>query len=385
MQKKKDSKYTIKQILKENIVRFVVTYFFKKSHLFRKTVFENIYKTLTCKETGWSVYRCPEHPKKTKIVPHTCKSRSCNSCGTHATNQWGKWLNDNFPNKPVFHITFTLPDDLRNFFYRKRKYLYLVAKASAETIITWFNKRKKVLPAISVTIHTFGARLNWHIHNHVVVSTGGLNTKTKRWINVSEIPESFLKKAFKAILLKYIRKGLIDFGLTDWQINDIYKKSWYVQVKAVEDRKDIIGYIGRYTKHPPIAQSRILEYGRGFITYLYKDYYEERIKPFVCSVMDFIHLFIIHIPEKHQKYIYHYGLMANRVITKYQWLLKRIGLLPWKVKRMLSWRERIYEYTKKDPLRCPICDLDMEFVDVCFSNDVDYPRILTRYEVLLRG
>lgn len=375
-------KYTIKQILRENIVRFVITYFFKRSDLFRKAVFENIYKILTCKETGWSLYRCPEHPEETRIIPHTCKSRSCPSCGTHATNKWGDWLNNNFPNKPVFHITFTIPDDLRQFFYKNRDKLYLVAKASAETVTTWFEKHKKGLPAISVVIHTFGARLNWHVHGHMVASTGGL--KDNKWINVKGIPEAFLKKAFKAILLKYIREDLIDFGLTDWQINDIYKKKWYVQVKSVEDRKDIIGYIGRYTKHPPIAQSKILDYNKGSITFLYKDYYEEKIKPFACSVMEFLHLFVTHIPEKYQKNIYHYGLMANRVRTKYQLILRRIGLLPWQVKSSLSWRQRILEYTKKDPLRCPVCDNEMEFEEIGFAKHIDYPRILMRYHLLAR-
>ena len=374
------TQYTIKQILKENIVKFVITFFFIKHSLFRKAVFENIRKILNCKQMGWSEYACVDHPNERRLVSHTCKSRFCSTCGAHATNVWGYWLNDNFPNRPAFHITFTLPDDLRNFFYQNRKYLYIIQKASSEAVITWFSKNNKGLPAVSTVLHTFGARLNWHIHIHSIVSTGGLDTQSNCWLSVSSIPEAALKIYFKAILFKYLRQEFINFGITVYHLNDCYKKNWYVNIRVRDDVENVIGYIGRYTKHPPISQRRILSYNKSGITFSYKDYRNETSKVFSCSVFDFIHLFIIHIPEKHQKYIYHYGLMANRVINKYRNILKNIGLLPWKSNIYITWRDRFLSYTKKDPLGCPICKLSMTFVTLVFAKFIDYPNILLRYE-----
>jgi hypothetical protein len=77
--------------------------------------------------------------------------------------------------------------------------------------------------------------------------------------------------------------------------------------------------------------------------------------------------------------------MANRVISNHQKNLKEMGLLPWKLKKYLSWRQRMLVYTKKDPLRCPVCNSDMDFVDIGFTKIIDYPRILLHYETSLQG
>jgi len=362
---------TIPQILREGFTNFVLTNFFSKMNLFRKEVFENVFKVMNCKKgLGFSKYQCPNHPSHIKYVPFTCKSRSCPSCGVKATNEWSTWINDSFPNKPVFHITYTIPDDLHKFFFDNRKYLKFLLTSAGEAMTSWFSDRDYGVPAVTSVLHTSGSKLNWHPHVHMLISCGSL--RDSKWIIRNSIPESVIHNRFKAILLKYLRPFF------EGDLHRIYSKRWYCHIKKIENIKVTINYISRYIKHPPIGQSRITFYNKKLVSFIYKDYREDTNKELTCSVSDFIHLFISHIPSKHQKHISHFGLMANRVFRKFQFILKRLGLLP-KKSLSFNFRDSILRFTGSDPLVCPFCSSVLEFISFDFSSNSFFPSILFRF------
>jgi len=363
--------YTIQQILIDNFTKFVLTTFFSRMNLFRKEVLENVFKVMNCKKgLGYAKYKCPNHPSHIKYLPFTCKSRSCPSCGVKATNKWSTWINNSFPNKPVFHITYTIPDDLHKFFFDNRKYLKYLLKASGEAMTSWFSDRDYGVPAITSVLHTSGSKLNWHPHVHMLISCGAL--KGNKWIARNTIPQSVIHNRFKAILLKCIRPFF------EGDLHRIYLKRWYCHIKKIENIKVTINYISRYIKHPPIGQSRITYYDKKLISFTYKDYREDINKELTCSVFDFIHLFISHIPKKYQKYICHFGLMANRVFSMFQFVLKRLNLLPKQISS-LSFRSSILTYSGNDPLLCPLCKSLLEFISFGFSSNSYFPSVLFKY------
>ncbi len=55
----------------------------------REAVIENVKKILKCRtaQLGLHAYRCPKC-HEVKLVPHSCKSRFCSSCGKIATDKW---------------------------------------------------------------------------------------------------------------------------------------------------------------------------------------------------------------------------------------------------------------------------------------------------------
>ena len=61
----------------------------KHSGRIRPVVYENIEKILICKtkEMGYATWKC-EQCGEEKIVPFTCKSRACSSCGKVACDNW---------------------------------------------------------------------------------------------------------------------------------------------------------------------------------------------------------------------------------------------------------------------------------------------------------
>jgi hypothetical protein len=64
---------------------------FKKWHKgkIREAVIINVEKILKCRtgQLGFHAYKCPKC-REVKLIPHSCKSRFCSSCGKIATDRW---------------------------------------------------------------------------------------------------------------------------------------------------------------------------------------------------------------------------------------------------------------------------------------------------------
>ena len=63
------------------------------------TVIFNVEKILKCRtgQLGFHAYKCPKC-REVKLIPHSCKSRFCSSCGKIATDRWiGERLSDILP------------------------------------------------------------------------------------------------------------------------------------------------------------------------------------------------------------------------------------------------------------------------------------------------
>ncbi|MGV8124052.1 MAG: transposase zinc-binding domain-containing protein [Candidatus Xenobiia bacterium LiM19] len=71
----------------------------------RPVVFENVCKILACRTAvpGCHVYEC-ESCGHIKIVPHSCKSRFCPTCGKHAADVWSSHVLNNLPDVPCHHL-----------------------------------------------------------------------------------------------------------------------------------------------------------------------------------------------------------------------------------------------------------------------------------------
>lgn len=93
-----------------------------KNIFIRPRVLKSITKVLACctDALGFSTYSCP-HYNYTKVVYFSCKSKLCNRCSKPATD---KRLNRLLKRLPAYlnyyHITFTIPEELREFFLRFR-------------------------------------------------------------------------------------------------------------------------------------------------------------------------------------------------------------------------------------------------------------------------
>ena len=108
-------KFKIKDIFKDHWNNFVDKY---KNITIRDVVFKNVNKILKCKtfSLGYTEYECP-NCHKSLVVPNTCKSRFCSSCGYKYKNDRVENILQTAYNCNHRQIVFTIPEQLRKYFF----------------------------------------------------------------------------------------------------------------------------------------------------------------------------------------------------------------------------------------------------------------------------
>lgn len=362
-------KYTIKQIFKDHWHDFL------KKH--RDSIPEyaiwNVEKMFACRDSeklGYHKYICTSHPKEITIVPHSCKSRFCNSCGKVMTDDWIKRTSEDFPNTAYYHITFTVSDKLRSYFLLKPELRSILFQSASEVMLGWF-KERGILPAITCVLHTYGRDMKFHPHIHMIITAGGLCLQTSQcWFSSEFIPYEMLRKRWKTILLLNL-KPLLAKDLKE----KLFSMNWYVNlgVRLISARATV-AYIGRYTKKPVMAETRIIGYDSRFVTFVFLDYSSNTEVKWTLSVEKFISLLIQHIPPKNFRMIRYYGLLASRakkkmfaIVFKLLYQAKRLG----KNLKKITWRMRQIFYRKIDPLVCKLCGREMILSELAFKSKFD--------------
>lgn len=187
--------YTLKRILQDHWPFFVTKY----GDRLRSSIVDEVEKVLVCRDPqkqGYHLYRCPAHPEVERIVPHSCKSRFCSSCGKVATDNWMDNAVAKFVDVPYRHIVFTIPDTLWNVFLWDRKLLDILFTAARRTMLEWCQHRG-FIPGIVMVVHTFGSKVNVNTHIHMLVTEGGLNLDKSGWVHNDYFPWAAFKDPWK--------------------------------------------------------------------------------------------------------------------------------------------------------------------------------------------
>ncbi len=121
----------------------------------------------------------------------------------------------------------------------------------------------------------------------------------------------------------------------------------------ISSERHVANYVGRYVRHPAIANTRISDYDGESVTFWY---YENAIKKdkkkfITVEVEEFIRRIIQHIPEKHFKMIRYYGAYCRKWKKKF----KRYILLG------SITQSKIAHFPRKRTYRCPNCKSRLEF------------------------
>ena len=153
--------------------------------LYRPNAPKEVEKIINCmnKNLGCNIYECPEC-HDVIFVANTCKSRMCTSCGYKYKMIRVENILTNVYNCQHRQMVFTIPKELRNFFY-SFEYMDLLFEAVSQTIYSIFNikfktdkkgKLKKYIsnikymPGFYSFLHTFGRDIKWNPHIHVLIS-----------------------------------------------------------------------------------------------------------------------------------------------------------------------------------------------------------------------
>ena len=115
---------------------------------------------------------------------HSCGNRSCPKCHTAQTQEWLERRQAEMLPVPYFHITVTVPAELREVLRTHQRDGYAVLmQATANAIIELARDPRYVGGTVGVlaVLHTWTQQLNFHPHVHCLVSGGGISEDGTTW------------------------------------------------------------------------------------------------------------------------------------------------------------------------------------------------------------
>ncbi|MBB4075532.1 hypothetical protein GGR02_003369 [Anoxybacillus voinovskiensis] len=357
---------------------------FKKKHgaKIRPIVIKEVEKFRDCGDIkkGFKLFVC-EGCHDVRKVPYRCKGRFCTTCSVGESEEWSRLLTEDVLQVNHRHVIFTIDEGLRDVFLLHRHLLKDLMDAASKLVMGFFQKKAKVTPGIISGLHTFGSRVNFNPHVHMLVTMGGLTEKGE-WKAYDFLPFTMLRKQWQTVVLKLIRKGISEEEKKRIQprLQQAFTNNgegFYVYAPKQKGKvKEQLRYIGRYIRRPAIGINRIEAYDGQFVIFKYKDKTDGKEKTETVSVEEFISRLIRHIPDEQFKTIRHYGMYSRRtkklcrkVLSAWQRKARRWIVKVKKVLRRQTWRERIIASGQKDPLVCPKCECYYEYKgEVCLED-----------------
>jgi len=276
---------------------------FKGCHLSYGTQYydEVVQKMLGCgrEEGGYSEYLCTKCGGDRRRVAFTCKSCFCLSCAKGYTDdfvvQVGQVLQ---PGLRYRHMVLTVPEQSRIHFYQNRqdgKLLSELMRSGYECLedVVSTAVRQKVKIGAIVVIQTHGRSGHYNPHLHIIMTSGGINEKTGKWVDLGYFPYGIIHKKWQYYLLKML-KELVPTDKMKSLINELYKKyprgfvAHVTKGKVPEQFRGLAKYLAKYVASPPIAIRRILSYTGNEVTYWYKDHQTKGKEVVTVDVLTFI-------------------------------------------------------------------------------------------------
>ena len=330
-------------------------YRYKHKDELRDVETDEVEKMLRCGSQGYRLFEC-SGCGEVMVVHFGCNSRVCTHCGKRFTDRWAESIARKMFDVKHRHVVLTIPEEFRSVFYEDRTLLKVLMDCAITAIshVMEWKLNYKAVPGIVVVLHTYGKDMKFNPHLHCLVTEGGFKGNGT-WVDLHYFPFRMVRTSWQYQLLTCLKEELEDtfenVELIDFLFNR-YPEGFYIRAKdTINNKKKMIKYIGRYIRHPAVAESRIIFYDGGKVVFWYED--DNHVRHYVMmSVNDFIHAVIDHVPDKQFKTIRHYGVYSRGIKRRFKRLL---GLVSIAQTKLLKFNELW------SPI-CPKCGKKMDFV-----------------------
>ena len=104
------------------------------------------------------------------IVPNSCKSRACTSCGYWQTMRWQREVASQLPDIPYTGIILTMPRSFWGLLRKNRNLLRAIPELAAGVLTDWVRERFEAVVPVVAVMHTFNAKFEFNVHVHLVVA-----------------------------------------------------------------------------------------------------------------------------------------------------------------------------------------------------------------------
>ncbi len=200
---------------------------------------------------------------------------------------------------------------------------YCIKELSAacfETISEIYTEssKQKITLGMVQSLHTFGEDMKYNVHFHCIVTNGGMSAKYNAWKHIDYIPYRLLHRKWKHKCLDIVTKHLPLTMENQYLLENLryyqYLSGFNVHVVMTDiPRKELVRYIARYIRHPPISNRRIVNYNGQEVTIVCG----KKDKSYMTfTVEEFITRIVQHIPQKSYKMVRNFGLYSSRKCCK---------------------------------------------------------------------
>lgn len=306
-----------------------------------------------CRQQGSDqmVLECHSCQHKIK-VPHSCGHRSCPHCQHFESQQWIERQTAKLLPVPYFLVTFTVPNELRAWFWEHQRTAYDLLLRTAWMTVQAFGRRDPQLNGqmgAHAVLHTHNRRLEYHPHVHLIVPAGAVNKKHKQWRSKGGkylFPVANLSRVYRA-------KWFEALSLLGVEVRTSLPSEWVVHCKAVGRGDKALAYLGRYLYRGVLPEKYILKDQDGSVTFKTIDNKGAEIIQTLPGD-EFLWLLLRHVLPKRFRRVRDFGLLhgnAKVVVRLLQILLNRIPLNP-------------IPAIERQPMACPECGSAMRIIAV---------------------
>ena len=244
---------------------------------------------------------------------HGCRNRSCPKCHGRQTADWLETRTAELLPCDYFHVTATVPAELRPLCRRHQKILYgLLMKTAAEAVRDLAAEKRFVGAQVGIlaALQTWTGQLHHHPHVHMLVTGGGVSADGTAW---HDAPDGFLvpvKKLSRMIAHRFAQTLKKDHPELFAQVpSRAWKREWCSYCKPCGTGQDaVLRYLARYVFRIAISNARLLAMDDTHVTFRYKvrqtgGWQTERLEG-----VEFLRRFLLHVLPKGFHKVRYYGL-----------------------------------------------------------------------------
>ena len=270
---------------------------------------------------GGQVWHCPDCDRDVYVY-HGCRNRSCPSCHTRQRREWLAARRAETLPCGYFHVTVTIPEELREPFRSNQKDAYGLLMAVAAGAVTELCRDLKHLggtPGILSVLHTWTGRMDYHPHVHMLVTAGGFGADRESWMPSKPdflVPVKALSRLARHRMREALEKNCPDLMKTIPA--GVWKKEWVANILPWSGGPDaVLTYLARYAHRIAITSARLLAMDDTHVTFRWKDRKGNRWRTCRVTGEEFLRRFLQHVlPKGFHKVRYH-GLWhpSNRTLA----------------------------------------------------------------------
>jgi len=279
-------------------------------------------------DNGTVVYQCEECGTD-HTLNRSCGNRHCPQCQNHKTRLWlDRQMARMLPGHH-FMITFTVPEELRDFIRSHQRICYTALfAASAEAMKKLCQDPRHVggdLSGFFGVLHTWGRQLQYHPHIHYIVPGGAISTDDGTWQRSNDhffLPVKALSPIFRAKFMDRMKKA----GVAGSVPKEVWQKPWNVNSQAVGKSETSIKYLAPYVFRVAISDRRIVKVADGRVFFTYRKHGSNRLRTMDLDAMEFIRRFLQHVLPKGFMKVRYYGFMSPNAAMSLEEVKAKIEL-----------------------------------------------------------